>query len=130
MPRKSRFISVEISIKTDHECAAFVEWFQSQGNYVDKLPCETHRWYAYFAPLPCSNADATIRHLCEGISDWPDNVRRQWNAAGIREFFVGYEIGSEPVAYLDHFSETTLKMAAEIGAGIGLALYPPAIFKK
>ncbi len=44
MPTTSRFISVEIVIKTDGDCDAFVDWFSAQDNYVEKLPCDTHRW--------------------------------------------------------------------------------------
>lgn len=127
MTTPSRFISVEIAIKTDGDCDAFVDWFRAQDNYVETLPCDTHRWHVYFAPLSSGSADMTIRDICLGISDWPELVRRQWDEAAFREFFIGYEIGTEPVAYLDHFSSSTLELAARFGAGIGIALYPPAM---
>jgi hypothetical protein len=127
MTTPSRFISVEIAIKTDGDCDAFVDWFRAQDNYVEMLPCDTHRWYVYFAPLSSGSADMTIRDICEGISEWPEVVRRQWDEAALREFFIGYEIGTEPVAHLDHFDSSTLELAARFGAGIGLALYPPAM---
>jgi len=120
----SRFISVEIAIKTDGDCDAFVDWFRAQDNYVEKISCDTHRWYVYFAPLPSGSADTTITGICEKIPDWPEAVRRQWDDATFREFFVGYEIGTEPIAYLDRFDRSTLELAARFGAGIGLALYP------
>jgi len=127
MPTPGRFISVEIAIKTDGECDAFVDWFRAQDNYVERVPCDTHRWYVYFAPLPSISAGLTIRDICEGIPGWPEAVRRQWEEAAWREFFVGYEIGTDPVTYLDHFDSSTLGLAAQHGAGIGLALYPPAM---
>ena len=68
-----------------------------------------------------------IRNICEGIPDWPDVVRRQWDEAAFREFVVGYEIGTDPSAHLDHFDPSTLKLAAQFEAGIGLAIYPPAM---
>jgi hypothetical protein len=127
MTTPSRFISVEIAIKTDGECDAFVAWFRAQDNYVEKLPCDTHRWHAYFAPLSSGSADMTIRDICAGISNWPELVRRQWDEAAFREFFIGYDIGTEPIAHLDHISSSTIELAARVGAGIGLALYPPAM---
>lgn len=127
MPTQSRFISVEIAIKTDGECDAFVDWFRAQDNCVEKIPCDTHRWYVYFAQLSDGTADITIRDICEGIPVWPEVVRKQWDEAAIREFFVGYEIGTTPKAYLDHFDNSTLELAARYGAGIGIALYPPAM---
>jgi hypothetical protein len=123
----SRFISVEIAIKTDGDCDAFVDWFRTQDNYVEKVSCETHRWYVYFAPLPSGCADRTIRSICGDIPGWPKMVRRQWEQAAIREFLVGYEIGTDPTAHLDHFDASTLELAAKFGAGIGLALYPPTL---
>lgn len=127
MSLKSRFISVEVAIKTDGDCDAFADWFRAQDNCVEKIPCDTHRWYVYFAPHPSGSADMTIRKICEGIPGWPEGVRRQWDAAAFREFFVGYEVGTDPVAHLDHFDPGTLKLAAQFGAGIGLALYPPSM---
>jgi hypothetical protein len=127
MPRPSRFISVEIAIKTDGDCDAFVDWFRAKGNCVEKIPCESHRWYVYFAPLSSGSADTTIREICDGLPAWPEVVRRQWDEAAIREFFVGYEIGTDPSAHLDHFEHGTLELAARFGAGIGLALYPPTM---
>lgn len=41
MTTPSRFISVEIAIKTDGECDALVDWFRAKDNCVEKLPCET-----------------------------------------------------------------------------------------
>ena len=127
MPTPSRFISVEIAIKTDGDCGAFVDWFRAQDNYVEKIPCDTHRWYVYFATLSSGSADMTIRNFCERIPDWPEAVRKQWDEAACREFFVGYEIGTAPVAHLDHFDHSTLELAARFRAGVGLALYPPTM---
>lgn len=123
----SRFISVEVAIKTDADCDAFVEWFRARDNPVEKLPGGSHRWHVYFAPLPSANADLTIRDICGGIPDWPDEVRAEWDAAAFRQFFVGYEIGTDPAAFTDHFEPATLALAAGFGAGIGLAIYPPAM---
>ena len=52
MKSRTKFISVEVVIKTDCPHEAFVEWFAAQDNYVDVHSCETHRSYIYFAPLP------------------------------------------------------------------------------
>ena len=127
MTTPSRFLSVEIAIKTDVDCDAFVDWFRARDFHVEKLSWHTHRWYVYFAPLPSTTVDLTIRSICEGIPDWPEDVRRQWDEAALREFLVGYEIGTEPVAFLDQFATETLGMAARFGAGIALALYPSAM---
>ena len=124
-PRKSRFISVEVGIRTDHECDAFVEWFQSQDNHVEKRSWTTHRWYVYFAPLPSRTAGETIARLCREIAEWPDEVRMQWKLAAEREFFVGHQIGMDPAPHMDGFDAETIRLAGAAGAGIRVAMYPP-----
>lgn len=123
MKSETHFISVEVVIKTDCPHEAFVEWFAAQDNYVDVHPCETHRSYIYFAPLPCSTVDETVRCICQQIAALPALPRQQWDAAGFREFFIGYELGEEPFCYAEHLSHEALASAASLGAGIGLALY-------
>ena len=121
----ARFLSVEVAIRTDANCDAFIDWFSSQDNHVEKRPGGAHRWYVYFAPIPCDTADLTIRKLCAGIPDWPSEVRRQWNDAAIREFYVGYEVVPRGFHFQDRLEPATLTEAANVGAGIGIAIYAP-----
>jgi hypothetical protein len=120
---KTKFISVEVTIKTDHPHESFVEWFETHGDAVIVVPCDTHRSYVYFAPLPLGTPDETIRHLCQQIAALNGPPRQQWDAAGVREFYLGYEAGDEPFCFEDHFSHETLLAVTAIGAGIGLAFY-------
>lgn len=130
MPRQSKFISVEIAIKTDHDCDAFVEWFEARGNHVNKLLWETHRWYVYCDPIHAPSADMTIQKLCNLVLELPPNVKRQWDEAGVREFIAGYDVGDEPRAYEDGFSPETLSMAAQVGAAIRIFIYPPSMLER
>ena len=123
MSCKTHFISVEVAMKTDHPSDAFVEWFTAQGEHVSVGPCDTHRSYIYFAPLPCSTPDETIRRLCQEITALSGLPRQQWDAASFREFYIGYETADEPFCYEEHLSRETLLAAASVGAGIGFALY-------
>jgi hypothetical protein len=123
MSHKTQFISVEVAIKTNHAYGAFVELFTAQGEPVSVVPGDTHRSYIYFAPLPDSTPDATIRRLCQQIAALTGPPRCQWDAAGFREFFIGYELGDEPFCYDEHLSHETLSAVTAIGAGIGYALY-------
>ncbi|RYD84145.1 MAG: hypothetical protein EOP84_06325 [Verrucomicrobiaceae bacterium] len=123
MKRKTRFISVEVEIKTDHPYEEYVRWFTALGEPVEVVSCDTHRSYIYFAPLPCGTPDETIRRLCYQIADLPGPARQVWDAAGVRNFFIGYKLGDEPLSYEDHLSCATLSLVTSLGAGIGLALY-------
>ena len=123
LTRKSKFISVEISIKTDSDAEAFVKWFEAQDNYVAKLPCDSHKWYIYFAPIPWKDADTTIRNLCAVIRELPSEVRKDWDEAGHREFYAGYHVGDELSNFAEYFDPETLRAASDVNAGIGFTLY-------
>lgn len=123
MSSKTQFISVEVAIKTDHPSDAFVEWFTALGEHVSVVPCDTHRSYIYFSPLPCSTPDETIRRLCQQIASLSGLPRQQWDAASFREFYIGYETAAEPSCYEEHLSRETPLAATSVGAGIGFALY-------
>jgi uncharacterized protein (DUF2236 family) len=123
MSRKTRFISVEVLIKTDHAYDAFVQWFTDQGEPVTVVPDDKYRFQIYFAPLPGRSPDETIRRLCRQIADLSGPPRQQWETAGFREFYIGYELGEEPLCYDEHLSCETVSAAVSVGAGIGWALY-------
>ena len=122
--RKTKFISVEIAIKTDFDSSVFVKWFEDQDNYVAKLECDSHKWYIYFAPIPSKDANTTILRFSEMIRELPPEVRDCWDRAGHREFFAGYHVGGDPFCFAEHLDPDTLKAALDLNAGIGYALYP------
>ena len=124
MIRKSRFISVEIAIKTNFDSDAFVKWFEAQDEYVDNQSSEEAKWYIYFAPIPYKDANTTIMNLCEMIKNLPDEVSEAWEKAEHREFYAGYEVGDTPHFFPEHIELETLKACVSIGAGIGFCLYP------
>ena len=101
-----------------------MKWFRSLDNYVEKMPCDTHKWYIYFAPIPCSNADKTMQMLCETVRELPAHIRKEWDESAFREFSIGYHVGDDPLCFQEHLNPETTSMAAELGAGIGIALYP------
>ena len=111
-------------METDCAYEDFVKWFTGQGEFVQVVPGDTHRAYIYFAPLPRGTAADTIRLLCEQIQALPDLPRQQWDAAGFREFYIGYDVGEEPFNFSEHLSCEILSAALSLRAGIGWALYP------
>jgi hypothetical protein len=123
MSSKTHFVSVELAIKTDHPYDALVQWFTALGEHVSVVPCDTHRSYIYFAPLPCGTPDETIRRICQQVAALSGPPRHQWDAAGFRELYIGYELGDEPFCYEEHLARETLLAVTAIGAGIGYALY-------
>ena len=130
MTRKSKFICVEIAIKTDFDSDEFIRFFEEQDNFVQKHPSENHKWYIYFDPTPYKDANMTILKLCEVISNLPTEVRTEWDKAAHREFFAGYEVGEEPHCFAEHIELKTIQACINIGACIGYALYPASATDK
>ncbi len=123
MNGETQFIGVEVVIKTDAPSDEFVQYFAKRGEHVSVLPCDTHKSHIYFQPLSGDNPDQAVKFLCKMIAALPELARHQWDAATLREFFVGYEVGGQPRSHVSHLSHETLSQAATLGAGIGFALY-------
>lgn len=124
MPKKTRFVSVEVVIRTNSDCQDWIAWFECQDNYVTNMRSESHASFVYFAPLPSSDGNLTIRRLCQQINELPENVRRQWTDAEEREFFIGYHVGETPHCFVEHLDVDTLELVHQNGASIRIALYP------
>jgi hypothetical protein len=122
--RKTKFICVEVAIHTDFDSDEFISYFEQQDHYVQKHPSEDRKWYIYFDPLPCKDANTTIRKICEMIENLPTKIRKAWDQATHREFYAGYEVGETPQCFQEHIEFDTLRLCVSLGAGIGFALYP------
>lgn len=121
---RSEFISVEIALHSDDESLDWIEWFQNQDNYVEKVLGTESKWFIYFAPLPSGDADSTIRSLCAEIDELPGNVRVHWDKAIRRQFFIGYQAGLEWPCLDDRLSHETLEKVVALNAELRLAIYP------
>ncbi|MEM8671520.1 MAG: hypothetical protein AAGG48_28630 [Planctomycetota bacterium] len=124
MQTKTRFVSVEIAIRTNHECDAWIEWFERQDNYVKKSRDEQYAWSVYFDPLPSLDANSTIQNLCKKIESLPEQVKSHWTNAGEREFFIGYHVGESPSCFTEFLDAKTIELVYSHRASIRIALYP------
>ena len=124
MKQETEFISVEISIKTNHDTNLFVKWFEEKDNYVEKLSWESHKWFIYFAPLSGNTPDCSIQNLCKSINELPDQIKEEWFKADIREFNIGYQLGEDSQCFQQNLSSETISMVNDLKAGIVISLYP------
>ena len=122
--KKTEFISVEITIRTNISSDEWVKWFQQQDNYVDVHPDVSHKWLIYFAPTGYKTANLTILNFCKMINDLPESIKKYWDGAEEREFFIGYHVGEEPHCFIEHLERETLKKVIELGASVRMAMYP------
>ena len=123
MTKKTRFISVEIAIRTDMGCDGWIEWFEQQDNHVAKLDGGDSKWYVYFAPIPSIDANKTICDLCAEIEKLPQSVRKHWDNANKREFHIGYHVGDAPHCYDQHFELETIQRVVKLNASIRITMY-------
>ncbi|MEM7479196.1 MAG: hypothetical protein AAF483_29780 [Planctomycetota bacterium] len=121
---ETRFVSVEVVIRTNSDCQEWIDWFEAQDNHVANISTEDHASFVYFAPLPSSDADSTIRRLCREIMQLPDEIRRHWKSADAREFFIGYHVGETPHCFIEHLQADTMALVHEQDASVRIALYP------
>ena len=121
---QTKFISVEIALHTDYESSEWVAWFEGQDNHVTRNQGDVAKWYIFFAPLPSTDADSTIRNLCTEIDQLPHEIKQHWTNATRREFFIGYQAGSEWHCFNEDLSLRTLELVAAQKAEIRLAIYP------
>ena len=75
------------------------------------------------APSDTKDADARIRQLCKELNDLPEEARREWDQAELREFYVGYDVDGIEFSYASRFSQDTITAAAALRAAIGLVMY-------
>ena len=64
-----------------------------------------------------------MQMLCETVRELPAHIRKEWDESEFREFSIGYHVGDDPLCFQEHLNPETTSMAAELGAGIGIALY-------
>jgi hypothetical protein len=77
----------------------------------------------YPAPSDAQSADARIRQLCAKLNNLPEEARREWDQAELREFYVGYDVDGIEFSYANQFSEDTISAAAALRATIGIVMY-------
>lgn len=118
-----QFISVELAIHTDAPCDDYVNYFSSPDVHVCVVPSSAHTSHVYFDATEDSSPEAAIQRLCGQLSRMPPSARQQWEAASIREFYIGYSMGDQTF-HSQRISSETLRKVVALGAGISWALYP------
>ena len=124
MKTETRFVSVEVAIRTNHPCDEWIEWFERKDNYVNKLEGKEHAWFVYFDPIPSVDANSTIQVLCKEIEELPEEIKIHWTNAEEREFFIGYHVGESPQCFMEHLDMQTIELIHKHRASVRIAMYP------
>ena len=123
--KTTRYITVDVVLKTNDECDALMKTFADRDDSVDK--CEwnkQHKWHVCISLMPHDDAESCIYQFCKDLESFPQDARDEWDRAATKEFFIGYDIGDQPHCYAEHLSSKVIQLVASLGGGIGLALYP------
>jgi len=122
--KKTSFISIEISIRSQSEAPNFIKWFESQDNYVNKVKEPSGHWFIYCDPFHGEHLDAVIAHLCDEVKRFTPEVLQEWNEADERFFDIGFSAGEVPNCFNESIQYDNMKKVTEIGAYIKLSIYP------
>src|SRR5688572_26817002 len=71
------------------------------------------------------NPDKAIRSFAGLIHSLPNNERKLWETATIRDFNIGVQAGMHPHAYELSLSPETIEMISTLKARIVVTLYAP-----
>ncbi|OGV70833.1 MAG: hypothetical protein A3K19_26965 [Lentisphaerae bacterium RIFOXYB12_FULL_65_16] len=123
---ETTYITVDIDVRTDAPFAALVAAFDSDDTYIHVTEQKDGFSHLLFYVDGGVCADHCIRRVCERVLALRPDERHQWDAAKQREFFIGYQVGTAPSNYYDHLSADTIEPAKAVGAGVGIAIYPPS----
>jgi len=125
MARVSRYITLDIVVKTNGDCDSIAKAFnESAGYFVQKHQWNDYKWYLNISGGGAGNASEAIEKHCRYIAAFEGPAKEAWDAAEVKEFFIGYEGGESPTCFDSHISAQGIAMAAQLGAGIGIAIYP------
>ena len=122
--KKTSFISIEVSIKSSQETPHFIEWFESQDNYVWNTKDESGRWFVYCDPIMGASIDSVVQDLCAEVDRFPAKVREEWDKSDERFFDIGFNGGEEPHFYTQQISYKNLQDVIRVGAYIKVSIYP------
>lgn len=123
----TKYLNVDLDIYSSRDLQPLVS---ALGNKVDvlfigkhKRTYETHLEVGRY-PEP-KNPNAAIRDFCKLILDFPEEARKIWDFAKIRQFDIGIEAGTEPTTYRFEIAPEIVNQASSLNVQIAVTIYPP-----
>ena len=124
--KKTEYITVDLVVRTNHEVDRLVVALEELGYLVDQ-----HDWnevYSVFLNVSCDYPGETpedcIESYCEQLEKLPADAKSQWDAAGFKELYIGYNVGEEPSCFSSHIRADLVERVSHLNVGVGVALYP------
>lgn len=126
MTTRTRYLTVDLVVKGDLATDQLRTFLEARDYPVQRLDgIDGHKWCLNIScPRDYGEAESCIRQYCRDLAALPDEARKEWEQARYREFFIGYHVGREPRCFENHLSADTVATVSDLGAGIGIALYP------
>ena len=94
---------------------------------IQKIGIDGEENYSKLVVCPAytdaKDADSKIAELCAQIEALPSEAREEWDAADLREFYVGYDTDNIEFSFPNRLNQETIQAVARIGAAIGIVMY-------
>jgi hypothetical protein len=122
-----RYINTDLDLVAPQDLTAFAAVLESKGFLtLHKGRHDDGLFYAVFeiTDVPAS-PEQTLQAMLGIIEGFAQPERDSWLRTTERVFNIGYDCGSEPWAFNNRLSTTTLRRMAEAGAALQITLYPP-----
>ena len=123
--KRTHFINVDLDLKGPVSLRPFIEHW---GDDVFALRHEGSDELGWKAGLELSHADRTaeeaIVEFVALVEALPEELRKAWDALGVRNLDVGIQAGAEPGSWSFSLEPATLASLDAIGARLVCTVYP------
>ena len=126
MSAEITYSNTDLDLVASFDLAPLSSALESRG--VDSLGIFQHvegTWVSSFETGLFDQPEDHIAALLDAIESLDSESRRLWDACSSREFNIGYECGTEPWAFNQGVSVSSLQRMTVLGISLRITLYPP-----
>jgi hypothetical protein len=125
MSQFTRYITVDMVIKTNEATDHLIHYLDQKGYYTQKHEWnEGDKWYLNIScPHDFDTPESCILKYCEDLAELPSEALTEWESANFKELFIGYSTGTSPHCVQHHIPLATISTLSSHGLGLGIAIY-------
>ena len=122
---KIRFINVDLDVSSLASLGPLTKAVEKKRMVNLRRPDDADDTTAsYELVMHVGSANETISRMLDVLEQLKGEAKEAWLGATRREFDIGYDCGTEPLAFNEAIDPDVVRRIALIGAGIRITLYP------